>query len=173
MPCVYTRYDEWFGLIVWNTNILIFLFTWQENISRNYHSIRLKPDQFSSYLTTEVGFTSFEYLGAPKCSIRGKSLIWQNKWMHYVTHHCILISFSIFLSIATGFQRPIYLFHKWPLLPWSLWMWVAWTTTTHTSQPAALDCKESSGSLTATPATQQCWRWNSGRRTGPKVDLLS
>lgn len=42
-----------------------------DNISRNYHSIRLKPEQFSSYLTTEVGFTSFEYLGTPKCSIRG------------------------------------------------------------------------------------------------------
>ncbi|XP_038564348.1 7SK snRNA methylphosphate capping enzyme [Micropterus salmoides] len=42
-----------------------------DNISRNYHSIQLKPDQFSSYLTTEVGFTSFEHLGAPKCSIRG------------------------------------------------------------------------------------------------------
>ncbi|KAG7236710.1 hypothetical protein INR49_000604 [Caranx melampygus] len=42
-----------------------------DNINRNYHSIRLKPEQFSSYLTTEVGFTSFEYLGAPKCSIRG------------------------------------------------------------------------------------------------------
>ncbi|XP_068456417.1 7SK snRNA methylphosphate capping enzyme [Clinocottus analis] len=42
-----------------------------DDISRNFHSIRLKPDQFSSYLTTEVGFTSFEYLGAPKCSIRG------------------------------------------------------------------------------------------------------
>ncbi|XP_074528691.1 7SK snRNA methylphosphate capping enzyme-like [Halichoeres trimaculatus] len=42
-----------------------------DNINRNYHNIRLKPDQFSSYLTNEVGFTSFEYLGAPKCSIRG------------------------------------------------------------------------------------------------------
>ncbi|XP_075878175.1 7SK snRNA methylphosphate capping enzyme [Nelusetta ayraudi] len=42
-----------------------------DNISKNYHSIRLKPDQFPSYLTTEVGFTSFEYLGAPKCSMRG------------------------------------------------------------------------------------------------------
>ncbi|KAI3373142.1 hypothetical protein L3Q82_006468 [Scortum barcoo] len=41
-----------------------------DNISRNYYSIRLKPDQFSSYLTTEVGFTSFEHLGSPKCSIR-------------------------------------------------------------------------------------------------------
>ncbi|XP_041808944.1 7SK snRNA methylphosphate capping enzyme-like [Chelmon rostratus] len=42
-----------------------------DNISRNYHNIHLRPDQFSSYLTTEVGFTSFEYLGTPKCSIRG------------------------------------------------------------------------------------------------------
>lgn len=42
-----------------------------DNINRNYHSIRLKPDQFSSYLTNEVGFTSCEYLGAPKCSIKG------------------------------------------------------------------------------------------------------
>lgn len=50
-------------------------FSRQDNISKNYHSIRLKPDQFSTYLTTEVGFTSFEYLGAPKCSVRGNSLI--------------------------------------------------------------------------------------------------
>ncbi|CAJ1064063.1 SK snRNA methylphosphate capping enzyme-like [Xyrichtys novacula] len=42
-----------------------------DNINRNYHNIRLKPDQFPSYLTNEVGFTNFEYLGAPKCSIRG------------------------------------------------------------------------------------------------------
>ncbi|KAF7205792.1 7SK snRNA methylphosphate capping enzyme [Nothobranchius furzeri] len=42
-----------------------------ENISRNFHSIRLKPDQFSSYLTSEVGFTSFEHLGSPKCSVKG------------------------------------------------------------------------------------------------------
>ncbi|KAM4727449.1 7SK snRNA methylphosphate capping enzyme isoform 1-T2 [Anableps anableps] len=42
-----------------------------ENINRNYRSIRLKPDQFSSYLTNEVGFTSFEHLGSPKCSVRG------------------------------------------------------------------------------------------------------
>ncbi|XP_027129383.1 7SK snRNA methylphosphate capping enzyme isoform X1 [Larimichthys crocea] len=42
-----------------------------ENISRNFHSIQLRPDQFSSYLTAEVGFSSFEYLGAPKCSLRG------------------------------------------------------------------------------------------------------
>ncbi|XP_020488994.1 7SK snRNA methylphosphate capping enzyme [Labrus bergylta] len=42
-----------------------------DNINKNYHSIRLKPEQFSSYLTTEVGFSSFEHLGAPKCSVRG------------------------------------------------------------------------------------------------------
>ncbi|XP_054482422.1 7SK snRNA methylphosphate capping enzyme isoform X2 [Anoplopoma fimbria] len=42
-----------------------------DNISKNFHSIRLKPDQFPSYLTTEVGFVSSEYLGAPKCSMRG------------------------------------------------------------------------------------------------------
>ncbi|KAF6728908.1 7SK snRNA methylphosphate capping enzyme [Oryzias melastigma] len=41
-----------------------------ENINRNFHSIRLKPDQFASYLTSEVGFTSFESLQAPKCSAR-------------------------------------------------------------------------------------------------------
>lgn len=42
-----------------------------DNMNRNYHSIRLKPDQFTSYLTNEVGFTRYEYLGAPKCSVRG------------------------------------------------------------------------------------------------------
>ncbi|CAN9501442.1 unnamed protein product [Ophioblennius macclurei] len=42
-----------------------------DNISRNYHSIRLKPDQFTSYLVHEVGFASFEHLEAPKCSVRG------------------------------------------------------------------------------------------------------
>ncbi|KAL6098530.1 mepce [Pungitius sinensis] len=42
-----------------------------DNIGRNFQSIRLKPDQFVSYLTSEVGFTSYEYLGAPKCSIKG------------------------------------------------------------------------------------------------------
>ncbi|XP_017287495.1 7SK snRNA methylphosphate capping enzyme [Kryptolebias marmoratus] len=42
-----------------------------ENINRNFRSIRLKPDQFSSYLTIEVGFSSFEHLGSPKCSVRG------------------------------------------------------------------------------------------------------
>ncbi|XP_028297383.1 7SK snRNA methylphosphate capping enzyme-like [Gouania willdenowi] len=42
-----------------------------DNIRRNYLSIQLKPDQFSSFLINEVGFTSFEHLGAPKCSVRG------------------------------------------------------------------------------------------------------
>lgn len=42
-----------------------------DNITRNFHSIRLKPDMFSSYLINEVGFSSFEHLGAPKCSVRG------------------------------------------------------------------------------------------------------
>ncbi|XP_019941487.1 7SK snRNA methylphosphate capping enzyme isoform X2 [Paralichthys olivaceus] len=42
-----------------------------DNITGNYNSIRLRPDQFSSYLTSEVGFTSFEHLGTPKCSIKG------------------------------------------------------------------------------------------------------
>ncbi|XP_054612052.1 7SK snRNA methylphosphate capping enzyme [Dunckerocampus dactyliophorus] len=42
-----------------------------DTISRNFHSIRLKPDQFSSYLTNEVGFTSCEFLGTPKSSTRG------------------------------------------------------------------------------------------------------
>uniref|UniRef100_A0A3Q3JQ04 RNA methyltransferase n=1 Tax=Monopterus albus TaxID=43700 RepID=A0A3Q3JQ04_MONAL len=42
-----------------------------DTINRNYRSICLRPDQFSSYLVTEVGFTGFENLGAPKCSARG------------------------------------------------------------------------------------------------------
>lgn len=42
-----------------------------DNINRNFYSIRLKPDQFSSYLTNEVGFSRVEHLGAPKCSIKG------------------------------------------------------------------------------------------------------
>lgn len=42
-----------------------------DNIYRNYHNISLKPEQFTSYLTSEVGFTSYEYLGAPKSSVKG------------------------------------------------------------------------------------------------------
>ncbi|XP_037543495.1 7SK snRNA methylphosphate capping enzyme [Nematolebias whitei] len=42
-----------------------------ENINRNFRNIQLKPEQFSSYLTAEVGFSSSEQLGSPKCSVRG------------------------------------------------------------------------------------------------------
>lgn len=42
-----------------------------DNMYRNYNNIHLKPDQFTSYLTSEVGFTSYEYLGAPKSSVGG------------------------------------------------------------------------------------------------------
>lgn len=42
-----------------------------DNINKNYRSIRLKPEQFTSFLTNEVGFSSFEYLGTPKSSVRG------------------------------------------------------------------------------------------------------
>lgn len=53
-----------------------------ETTYRNYHRIRLRPEQFPSYLTSpEVGFASYELLGTPQHS-------------------------------AKGFQRPIYLFHK-------------------------------------------------------------
>lgn len=95
----------------------MYCFLSQDNISRNYQSIRLKPDQFSSYLTTEVGFASFEHLGAPKCSIRGNSTICQCTFITYLSF-AIAAWWSTILSTVTGFQRPIYLFHKWPLLPW-------------------------------------------------------
>lgn len=42
-----------------------------EDICKNYHSIRLKPDQFSSYLTTDVGFSSYELIGTPQNYSRG------------------------------------------------------------------------------------------------------
>lgn len=42
-----------------------------ETIFKNYHSIRLKPDHFSSYLTTEVGFSSYELIGASQNYSRG------------------------------------------------------------------------------------------------------
>ncbi|XP_066527595.1 7SK snRNA methylphosphate capping enzyme [Hoplias malabaricus] len=35
-----------------------------ETTFRNYNTIRLRPDQFSSYLTSEVGFSSYELLGS-------------------------------------------------------------------------------------------------------------
>uniref|UniRef100_A0ABM5EJL9 RNA methyltransferase n=1 Tax=Pogona vitticeps TaxID=103695 RepID=A0ABM5EJL9_9SAUR len=53
-----------------------------ETISRHYHRIKLKPDQFPSYLTSsEVGFSSYELVAMPR-------------------------------NTSKGFQRPIYLFHK-------------------------------------------------------------
>ncbi|XP_026881031.2 7SK snRNA methylphosphate capping enzyme isoform X1 [Electrophorus electricus] len=42
-----------------------------EAIYKNYYSIRFKPEQFSAYLTTEVGFSSYELIGTPKSSNRG------------------------------------------------------------------------------------------------------
>ncbi|XP_067301409.1 7SK snRNA methylphosphate capping enzyme [Pseudorasbora parva] len=38
---------------------------------RNYSSIRLKPDQFSSFLTAEVGFSSYELIGTPRACAKG------------------------------------------------------------------------------------------------------
>jgi hypothetical protein len=43
----------------------------QDVISKNYKSIRLKPDQFTNYLTTEVGFASYEFIGMPNSSAKG------------------------------------------------------------------------------------------------------
>ncbi|KAG7464498.1 hypothetical protein MATL_G00166300 [Megalops atlanticus] len=42
-----------------------------ETTYKNYYNIRFKPDQFSSYLTSEVGFSSYELIGTPKSSSRG------------------------------------------------------------------------------------------------------
>ncbi|XP_026056103.1 7SK snRNA methylphosphate capping enzyme-like [Carassius auratus] len=42
-----------------------------EVMYRNYRSIRLKPDQFSSFLTTEVGFSSYELIGTPHSGANG------------------------------------------------------------------------------------------------------
>ncbi|XP_058037938.1 7SK snRNA methylphosphate capping enzyme [Ahaetulla prasina] len=53
-----------------------------ETISRHYHRIKLKPDQFPSYLTSsEVGFSSYELVAMPR-------------------------------NTPKGFQRPICLFRK-------------------------------------------------------------
>ncbi|XP_025030176.1 7SK snRNA methylphosphate capping enzyme, partial [Python bivittatus] len=53
-----------------------------ETICRHYHRIKLKPDQFPSYLTSsEVGFSSYELVAMPR-------------------------------NTSKGFQRPIYLFRK-------------------------------------------------------------
>ncbi|KAJ8366542.1 hypothetical protein AAFF_G00350670 [Aldrovandia affinis] len=42
-----------------------------DTICKNYHSIQLKPEQFCSYLISEVGFSSYELLGTPDNSSRG------------------------------------------------------------------------------------------------------
>ncbi|XP_036404108.1 7SK snRNA methylphosphate capping enzyme isoform X2 [Megalops cyprinoides] len=42
-----------------------------ETTYKNYYNIRFKPDQFSSYLTSEVGFSSYELIGTPTSSSRG------------------------------------------------------------------------------------------------------
>ncbi|XP_036436650.1 7SK snRNA methylphosphate capping enzyme [Colossoma macropomum] len=42
-----------------------------ESISKNYYSICFKPEQFSSYLTSEVGFSSYELIGTPNNLSRG------------------------------------------------------------------------------------------------------
>lgn len=53
-----------------------------ETIYKNYFRIQLKPEQFSSYLTSpEVGFSSYELVATPN-------------------------------NTSRGFQRPVYLFHK-------------------------------------------------------------
>lgn len=44
----------------------------QETTYRNYHRIRLRPEQFPSYLTSpEVGFASYELLGTPQHTAKG------------------------------------------------------------------------------------------------------
>ncbi|XP_072552865.1 7SK snRNA methylphosphate capping enzyme [Salminus brasiliensis] len=42
-----------------------------ETTFRNYNSIRLRPDQFSTYLTSEVGFTSYELISMPNSCPKG------------------------------------------------------------------------------------------------------
>ncbi|XP_026110977.1 7SK snRNA methylphosphate capping enzyme-like [Carassius auratus] len=42
-----------------------------ETIFKNYHGIRLKPDRFSSYLTAEVGFSSYELIATSQNHSRG------------------------------------------------------------------------------------------------------
>ncbi|XP_077062813.1 7SK snRNA methylphosphate capping enzyme [Siphateles boraxobius] len=42
-----------------------------EDICKNYHGIRLKPDHFTSFLTADVGFSSYELIGTPQNYSRG------------------------------------------------------------------------------------------------------
>ncbi|XP_044089927.1 7SK snRNA methylphosphate capping enzyme [Neovison vison] len=56
--------------------------TLTETIYKNYYRIQLRPEQFSSYLTSpEVGFSSYELVATPH-------------------------------NTSRGFQRSVYLFHK-------------------------------------------------------------
>ncbi|EPQ04546.1 7SK snRNA methylphosphate capping enzyme [Myotis brandtii] len=56
--------------------------TLTETTYKNYYRIQLKPEQFSSYLTSpEVGFSNYELVATPHSTFK-------------------------------GFQRPVYLFHK-------------------------------------------------------------
>ncbi|XP_062844395.1 7SK snRNA methylphosphate capping enzyme [Trichomycterus rosablanca] len=45
--------------------------TLTDTIHKNYSNIQLKPEQFSSFLTGEVGFSSYELLGTSSSSSRG------------------------------------------------------------------------------------------------------
>lgn len=92
---------------------LLFDFS-QEEICKNYHGIRLKPDHFSSYLTAEVGFSSYELIGTPQNDSRGQSFEMPcNSHLWYCAIYLNIYFFS-FLFFPLGFQRPIYIFHKGP-----------------------------------------------------------
>uniref|UniRef100_A0A672KS29 RNA methyltransferase n=1 Tax=Sinocyclocheilus grahami TaxID=75366 RepID=A0A672KS29_SINGR len=49
---------------------------------RNYRSIRLKPDQFSSFLTAEVGFSSYELIGT-------KGTAHPSSYIYYILYYGI------------------------------------------------------------------------------------
>ncbi|EDM13235.1 similar to Hypothetical protein MGC28888, isoform CRA_a [Rattus norvegicus] len=86
-----------------------------ETIYKNYFRIQLKPEQFSSYLTSpEVGFSSYELVATPSNTSRGK-----NGWEGLVLATRVQALWrtprsyppaSVFFP--AGFQRPVYLFHK-------------------------------------------------------------
>lgn len=99
----------------------------QEDICKNYHGIRLKPDHFSSYLTADVGFSSYELIGTPQNYSRGQSFEMPcNSYLLY----CAVYVNIYFILFPLGFQRPIYIFHKGPSpQKWQhqfdrqLWLW--------------------------------------------------
>uniref|UniRef100_A0A3Q2XBN4 RNA methyltransferase n=1 Tax=Hippocampus comes TaxID=109280 RepID=A0A3Q2XBN4_HIPCM len=70
-----------------------------DTINRNFHSIRLKPDQFSSYLTNEVGFTSCEFLGTPKSLTRGVVLFTNVKTGSHSLEFFIFLFFRIWHTL--------------------------------------------------------------------------